>query len=203
MKKLVISLLFAMMAFSLVACGSKEKDQTTKPNTNVTKPADKDEKPSNNDSTPAEKPDNNAKPDEGNKPDEDEDKELSNKTLGGKLALEFKKQIKDSTDISAIAKALAAEDFSTYSCDVLDASEGFLTGFKEEIKGFKKGVTFRPMIGSIPFVGYIFETDDAEALKATLLDKADPRWNICTEAAETICVTSGNYVFFTMCPGEE
>ena len=59
------------------------------------------------------------------------------------------------------------------------------------------------MIGSIPFVGYVFQTDDADALMAKLNATADPRWNICTEAAETVCIKQGNYVFFTMCPDEE
>ncbi len=59
------------------------------------------------------------------------------------------------------------------------------------------------MIGSIAFVGYIFETEDADTLMTKLKSVADPRWNICTEAAETVCVKLGNYVFFAMCPGEE
>ena len=56
---------------------------------------------------------------------------------------------------------------------------------------------------TIPFVGYIFVLDadaDAEAFVQTLKDNADPRWNICTEADETIAEHVGNTVFFVMCP---
>jgi hypothetical protein len=34
----------------------------------------------------------------------------------------------------------------------------------------------------------------------TLKDNADPRWNICVEAEETVCEQVGNKVFFVMCP---
>lgn len=132
-----------------------------------------------------------------------EENNLSEDTLGGKLGLEFLKEIKESKEVQDIIDKLSSEDFSGYNCGSIEVEEGFLDGFDDEIKGFKKGWKFSPMIGTIPFVNYIFETDDAEALKATLLSKANPRWNICTEAAETVCVTSGNYVFFTMCPEEE
>lgn len=173
MKKLIASLLCICMLMSMVACGSKKDDTSAETNDTQTESA----------------------------PDVIETEDgLTDATLGGKLAIEFKKQIKDSDDIKAIATALSAENFSGYTCDVVDVQEGYLSGFSEEIKGFKRGVMFIPMINSIPFVGYIFETDDAEGLKQTLLSKADPRWNICTQAAETVCVTSGNYVFFTMCP---
>lgn len=173
MKRLIASLLCIGMLMSMVACGSKKDDTTAEAN-----------------GTQTESSSNVGEENDG----------LTDATLGGKLAIEFKKQIKDSEDIKAIATALSAESFSGYSCDVVDVQEGYLSGFREDIKGFKRGVMFIPMINSIPFVGYIFETDDAEGLKQTLLAKADPRWNICTQADETVCVTSGNYVFFTMCP---
>ena len=59
------------------------------------------------------------------------------------------------------------------------------------------------MIGSIPFVGYVFElSDDAdvEAFMATLESKSDLRWNICTEADERLCSNVDNFVFFIMAP---
>ena len=62
---------------------------------------------------------------------------------------------------------------------------------------------FAPMIGTIPFVGYVFtlaEGADAEAFVKTLSDNANPRWNICTEAEDTIIEAVGNKVFFLMCP---
>lgn len=191
MKKFLASLLCLVMVFSMVACGS---DEETK-------------KPAAEDSTPTVAPDSGEK----NETDTDKDtdkkdpdiEKLSDSTLGGKLALEFLKQIESSKDIKAIAEKLADDKFCGYSCATLEAKEGFLDGFDDEIKGFKNGYEFKPMIGSIPFVTFIFEAEDAAAFKKLLLSKANPRWNICTEAAETVCITSGNYVFFTMCPGEE
>ena len=41
---------------------------------------------------------------------------------------------------------------------------GLLTGFgNTEITGFKEGVMFAPMIGTIPFVGYVFVLEDGVA----------------------------------------
>ena len=60
-----------------------------------------------------------------------------------------------------------------------------------------------PMIGSIAFVGYVFtleEGADVDAFKATLEANADPRWQICVTADETIIENVGNTVFFLMSP---
>ena len=81
---------------------------------------------------------------------------------------------------------------------------GLLSGFDNtEINGFKEGVMFGPMMGTIPFVGYVFVLEDGadvEAFKTTLSDNANLRWNICTEAEEKIVENVGNTVFFLMCP---
>ena len=64
---------------------------------------------------------------------------------------------------------------------------------------------FAPMIGSIPFVGYVFtleEGADAAAFMQTLTDNADPRWNVCVEADETVVENADNMVFFVMCPAQ-
>ena len=86
----------------------------------------------------------------------------------------------------------------------MPVEEGFLTGFDNvEIKGFKEGAMFAPMIGTIPFVGYVFTMDDAAAaieLSTLLEENANPRWNICTEADEMFTTVSGNKVFFVMSP---
>ena len=36
----------------------------------------------------------------------------------------------------------------------------------------------------------------------TLTDNADPRWNVCVEAEETVVENSDNMVFFVMCPAQ-
>lgn len=92
---------------------------------------------------------------------------------------------------------------SGFDCASMECEEGYLNGFTEEIKGFKKATMFGPYIGSIPFVAYIFETDDPKALEEKLLNLSDPRWNVCTEAEETVVSIYDNYVFFAMCPGED
>lgn len=85
----------------------------------------------------------------------------------------------------------------------MDVSEGYLNGFTAEISGFTSGSMFSPMIGSIPFVGYVFETENPDALLASLSACADPSWNVCTTADETVSLVKGNLVFFLMCTNEE
>lgn len=190
LKKIFVSAICVMMLGSLAGCGSKDKDETTVAATTeaTTTVADTTE---------------DTGVIEGDTPTDSGEDTPTAATLGGKLSLEFKSEIEKGTDIYGIAEKLSDEKFCGYNCMINNVQEGFLNGFDEEIKGFKKGVMFAPMIGSIPFVTYIFETDDPNALQELLEAKANPRWNICTEAAETVCITSGNYVFFTMCPGED
>ena len=62
---------------------------------------------------------------------------------------------------------------------------------------------FAPMMGTIPFVGYVFALEDgtdAAAFVKTLEDNGNLRWNICTEAEEMIVEAEGNNVLFLMCP---
>jgi 16S rRNA pseudouridine516 synthase len=76
---------------------------------------------------------------------------------------------------------------------------------EEMVEGFKKGVMFSPMIGTIPFVGYIFTVEDGEDVNKFIenLEKnADKRWNICTEADEMVVSAEGNTVFFVMSPSK-
>lgn len=124
-------------------------------------------------------------------------------TMGTKLFVEFEKEIKKSDDLVKVAEAITSSPVCEYSCIVSEVESGYLPGFSTDIAGFTKAVAFMPMIGSIPFVGYIFQCDNPEDFKTKLLETCDPRWNICTQADETLCEVSGKYVFFVMCPGEE
>ncbi len=85
----------------------------------------------------------------------------------------------------------------------MEVQEGYLNGFTGEVTGFSSGVMFSPMIGSIPFVGYVFESDDPDALLDTLTDLADPAWNVCTQADETVSYIRDNLVFFLMCTNDD
>ena len=129
-------------------------------------------------------------------------------TLGQELYASFSAKVNGGeTDAQALADTMLADGMLPFEGGMTaEMEEGFLMGFSSEIYGFEKAVMFGPMIGAIPFVGYIFELDSAdscEAFCATLLENADPRWNICTEADETVCGSAENLVFFVMCSNEQ
>ena len=86
---------------------------------------------------------------------------------------------------------------------MMPVEPGYLNGFSNEIKSFKSGVVVSPMIGSIPFIIYVFETDDVDGLKKEIEENKDMRWNICTEATDYILEDSKDRVFFIMYSNEE
>ncbi len=123
-------------------------------------------------------------------------------TVGEKLLADFRA---DSTGTAQeIADRLLTNEVIEFMGAAMPVEEGLLSGFDNaEIKGFKEGVMFAPMMSSIAFVGYIFELPedaDVEVFKTTLKDSANLRWNICVEAEELIVENEGNKVFFLMCP---
>lgn len=122
-------------------------------------------------------------------------------TVGSTLLADFYTKTGTAQEI---ADALLSNEVIQFMGATMPVEEGLLNGFGEtEIKGFKEGVMFAPMIGTIPFVGYIFtleEGADLDAFKALLKDNANLRWNICTEAEELIVENNGNTVFFLMSP---
>ncbi|MCQ2529329.1 MAG: hypothetical protein MJ108_09485 [Saccharofermentans sp.] len=123
-------------------------------------------------------------------------------TPGTKIYAQFYQNVKDEKDVVKLAESLASEKITGYDCGVMEVEPGYLNGFTDTVDGFSEGSMFSPYIGSVPFVGYVFKSDDPAALKDKLLSLADPRWNICTEADETVCEVNGDYVFFVMCPNE-
>ena len=123
-------------------------------------------------------------------------------TVGETLLAAFKA---DSTGTAQeIADRLIGNDIIQFMGAAMPIEEGLLSGFNNtEIKGFKEGAMFAPMMSSIAFVGYVFELPegaDVDAFKTTLKDSANLRWNICVEAEELIVENEGNKVFFLMCP---
>ena len=128
-------------------------------------------------------------------------------TVATKLQVAFLDAVK--ANPAATAEELAGvcaqhEAVSLIGPMVMPITEGWLNGFDaESITGFSEGAMFAPMIGTIPFIGYVFTLDadaDVEAFMQTLKDNADPRWNICTEAEEVIVANVGNTVLFVMAP---
>ena len=103
-----------------------------------------------------------------------------------------------------IAERIVANEIIPFSPMVAPVEPGLLMGFDNaEITGFKEGVMFGPMMGTIPFVGYVFvleEGADVDAFVTTLKDNANLRWNICTEAEELTVESEDNTVFFLMSP---
>lgn len=127
--------------------------------------------------------------------------ETSTNTVASKLTQEFKKEMKEENDPKSVAEKLSENYLSEISVQVEELDENsYIAGFDTEIKGYKSGYAIRPMIGTIPFIAYIFEVDDAENFVNTLTDNANLRWNICTEADEMQSAVVDNYVFFVMSP---
>ena len=176
-----------------------EADKTDKP-TKPDKPSqtDKPDKPVQTD-----KPNKTDKPTKPSKPDETDKDDAASDTgdFASSLYQIFETEIEKTDDIEQVAaKIVETGNFGEVMMGTMPVEEGYLAGFEVEIKGFKKGVTFGPMIGTIPFVGYIFETDTPDELVTTLEKEHKLNWNICTSADRMFVRKKGNYVFFVMSP---
>ena len=125
-------------------------------------------------------------------------------TVGTALLADFKAQAEDAESVTALAQALANNGTLPFNGVVAEVEPGLLAGFgNAEITGFQAGASFAPMVGTIPFIGYVFELEDGtapEKLIQMLEDNADLRWNICAEAEEMVTGSAGDKVFFVMCP---
>ena len=166
MKKLLVTLLAAMLAVSMVACGGKST--TTE-------------------STPA------------------AEEIVSDGTLGQDLLVVFADHLKANPEATAqeLAETVITNEKILFMGGAMPMEPGFLMGFDADITGFEEAVCFAPMIGTIPFMGYVFtlaDDADVDAFVATLEANANPRWNICTAADQTVIKAIGNKVFFLMCP---
>ncbi len=126
-------------------------------------------------------------------------------TLGHAIHADFWERINANPEATAqeLADGLLTNEAIQFMGGAMPVEEGYLAGFSNDITGFSEGVMFAPMISTIPFVGYIFTLEDGadvDAFISTLETNANPRWNVCTEAEQTIIDKSGNTVFFLMCP---
>lgn len=107
------------------------------------------------------------------------------------------------SDIASLTEDLIQGDYIPFDGATMEVEEGYLTGFTEEIAGFETACMFGPSIGSIPFVGYVFEVKEdvkVEDFITILEDKADLRWNVCTQADETVYTSVDQKVCFVMGP---
>lgn len=194
MKKLVLTVLALTLAFSMTACGSKEE-----PTPESTEAPTATEAPAATDA-----PEVTEAPEATDAPQEDGNQgAVSGDSLGQTLLGEFK-AMDASTDAYTMAETLIGHEMIQFMGGAMEVEPGLLSGFDNyEVTGFEKGAMFGPMMGSIAFVGYIFdlpEGADADAFMTSLKDNANPRWQICVTADETIVEASGDKVFFLMSP---
>ncbi len=218
MKKILSIILALAVVLSFAACSkdtANDKPETKPEETPVvdTDVTIDDETPEDvvteEESQPQVKPEENkpqVKPEE-NKPEAkpEEDKPATSQSVGNALLADFKAKAGSHSSSASLAEALSTNSvLQQINCGVIPVEPGFLTGFDNaEIKGFKEGAMFAPMIGTIPFVGYVFILEDgvnASDFLTTLNESANLRWNICTSADEMVGGTSGNKVFFVMSP---
>jgi predicted small lipoprotein YifL len=184
MKKIIALLACLAMLLSMVACGN-ETPEVTDPTT--TAPTTESTEPNNE---IVETPDEPA---------------TTDGTVGQTLLAAFKANSTGTAE--EIANAVVFNpiiQFMPMAMPLDPVEQKLLNGFGEtEITGYEEGAMFGPMIGTIPFIGYIFKLADGadvEAFKTLLKDNANLRWNICTAAEELVVENEGNTVFFLMCP---
>lgn len=131
---------------------------------------------------------------------------VAGETNGQILLADFQERMKDGAPtLEELANGIIGNEIIPFGGAAMAVEPGFLNGFTEEITGFSEGWNFGPMIGTIPFVGYVFRLEDgadADAFMQNLKDKADLRWNICTAADEMVCDAVDNTVFFVMCQAQ-
>ncbi|MGN0426261.1 MAG: hypothetical protein ACI4F0_00535 [Agathobacter sp.] len=196
MKKMVSTLLIAVLSVSLVACGNNNADNDANNNAN-----------NNTNGVVAETQTPETQVPETQVPETTENNAAVNgESLGTILAADFVTQVTANENATAleIAEAVLTNEKIAFAGATMEVEPGLLNGFgNAEITGFSEGAMFGPMIGTIPFIGYIFTLEDGtdvEAFKDNLKTNGDLRWNICTEADEMVVESAGNKVFFVMCP---
>ena len=200
-RKTLVLMLATSLVLSLTACGGKKTEveapvkeevttETVEETTEVVESTEIESTDSSEESTEAVE-----------STEETEVNDTPTDTVASKLYELFETEIATTDDINEVAnKLIEAEYFKEVSMTTMEVEPGFLNGFEAEITGFNNGVMFAPMIGTIPFVGYIFETDNTELLMSEIEANASLNWNICTTADEMLVKTHDNYVFFVMSP---
>ncbi len=198
MKKLVIAALTLTLVFSLTACGGNKENDTPSEPTNVESSADTESTDSTESTDAADTETENSDI------ATDSESDVSAETAGVIMLNAFKELMADGTDYTSleIAEKLVANPIIQFMGGAMPVEPGLLSGFDNyEVTGFEEGATFGPMMGSIPFVGYVFKLPadaDVDAFMTGLKDNANMRWQICVEAEELIAEADGSTVFFLM-----
>lgn len=206
MKKLLLSALALTLTISMVACGSAEEPAEGTSNeapVSTEAPAAPEATEAPAESGEADVEESTETPAEG----EVVEGEVAEGTVGNTLLVAFNDMVANDAEADALTLAeglVAHESVALIGPVTMEVEPGFLMGFENyEVTGFEQGVMFAPMIGSVPFVGYVFTLPadaDVDAFVTGLKDNANLRWNICVEADEMVVEANGNKVFFVMCP---
>lgn len=203
MKKFLSTILAAILIFTVTACSGRSDNNTgttTEPGTSQTTA-----------------PETTTTPETTASESKDIIPSVDADTFGGMIWDAFYADITANPDASAEELAANIVDsgiipfslggMALNNLAVPDA-EGklYLQGFDNyDFAGLdtEKSAVFLPMIGSIPFIGYIFELSDgvdaADFIKA-LEENANLRWQICVSADQMVAGSVGSKVFFLMCP---
>ncbi len=134
--------------------------------------------------------------------------EVAENSWGETLWEAFETTMNDNPSATAVDAAFMVAMHESIPAEAMFGSAeimpGLLAGFNNyEVTGFKSGAMFGPMMGSVAFIGYVFELEegaDVNAFMTNLTDNCDPRWNVCVEADQTVVGAYNNMVFFLMCP---
>ncbi len=183
MKKFLSLLLASLVLASFVSCGGTDTEDTT-----------------------ADETVNDTAIEETDAPEETEAETPAGDTLAHQLYGVFTEKLNASPEATALelAETVITNEKILFMGGAMEVEAGLMSGFDNaEINGFESAAMFCPMMGSIPFVGYVFDlADDADvdAFKKTLTDNANLRWQICVTADEMLCESNGDKVFFIMCP---
>lgn len=180
MQKIISIVLALALMFTLTACGQGQTNTTTTTTTTTTVSASDSSETSTTDAS------------------------NSDKTMGQTLLEAFKEIMQQEKAHTAldVAAGILSNEIIKFDGLAEAVEPGLLPGFDIEIKEFAEGATVSPIIGSIPFVGYVFKLEagaDVEAFMKTLQDNSNPSWLVCVTADETVVEAVGNTVFFLMC----
>ena len=133
--------------------------------------------------------------------------DVSANSMAGHLWDAFLKEVtaNENVTMEALAATLVQNSLIRFEGMATPVEPGLLAGFDNyEVTGFRSGAMFGPMIGSIAFVGYVFELEDgvdAQAFVDGLKQHANLRWQVCVSAGQMAVGAHGGIVFFVMCPG--
>lgn len=188
MKKTLLAIIFAILVISLVSCGAKKDDgKGTDDAINDT---------GSGTGTDVIAPDTDASTETDAGTDSEE-------LLSDSVVNAFFEKAKDGMTAEEIANEMVKDgETEGYVVDVMGDDSYFMGFGNAEITGYTEAARFSPMIGTIPFMAYIFILDegaDSAAFMQMLLDNCNPRWNICTEADTVKAEQSGNAILFLMC----